>query len=43
VLTITNPEAAETLMRQAQNLVNLKWKTYEELATKQAIDFVPVA
>jgi pyruvate-ferredoxin/flavodoxin oxidoreductase len=43
VLTITNPEAAETLMKHAQGLVNLKWKTYEELATKQAIDFVPLA
>lgn len=42
VLTITNPEAADTLMKQAQDLVNLKWKTYEELATKKASDFVPV-
>ncbi len=43
VLTITNPEAADELMKHAQNLVNLKWKTYEELATKKASDFVPVA
>ena len=43
VLTITSPETAEELMKHAQALVNLKWKTYEELATKQAIDFVPVA
>jgi pyruvate-ferredoxin/flavodoxin oxidoreductase len=43
VLTITNPEAADTLMKHAQDLVNLKWKTYEELATKQASDFVPLA
>lgn len=42
VLTITNPEAADELMKHAQDLVNLKWKTYEELATKQASDFVPV-
>ena len=42
VLTITNPEAAETLMKHAQDLVNLKWKNYEELATKKASDFVPV-
>ena len=42
VLTMTNPEAAETLMKHAQELVNLKWKNYEELATKQASDFVPV-
>lgn len=43
VLTVTNPEAAEKLMKQAQELVNLKWKNYEELATKKASDFVPVA
>lgn len=43
VLTITNPEAADELMKHAQDLVNLKWKTYEELATKKASDFVPVA
>lgn len=43
VLTITNPVAADELMKHAQELVNLKWKTYEELAIKQAIDFVPVA
>ncbi|HPG10693.1 MAG TPA: pyruvate:ferredoxin (flavodoxin) oxidoreductase [Chitinophagaceae bacterium] len=43
VLTITNPEAADELMKHAQELVNLKWKTYEELATKKASDFVPVA
>ena len=42
VLTITNPEAAEELMHHAQDLVNLKWKSYEELATKQASDFVPL-
>ena len=43
VLTMTNPEAADELMKRAQELVNLKWKTYEELATKKASDFVPVA
>jgi pyruvate-ferredoxin/flavodoxin oxidoreductase len=43
VLTLTNPESAEKLMKRAQELVNLKWKTYEELATKNASDFVPVA
>jgi len=43
VLTITNPESAVQLMKQAQDLVNLKWKTYEELATKKASDFVPIA
>jgi pyruvate-ferredoxin/flavodoxin oxidoreductase len=42
VLSITNPEQAERLMKHAQELVNLKWKTYEELATKNASDFVPI-
>ncbi len=42
VLTITNPTEAERLMIHAQNLVNLKWKNYEELATKKASDFVPI-
>ena len=42
VLTMTNPEVAEHLMNHAQDLVNLKWKTYEELATKKASDFVPI-
>jgi hypothetical protein len=43
VLTITNPAVAEGLIKHAQDLVNLKWKTYEELATKKASDFVPIA
>ncbi|MFY9464286.1 MAG: pyruvate:ferredoxin (flavodoxin) oxidoreductase [Sediminibacterium sp.] len=43
VLTLTNPEEAERLMKHAQDLVNLKWKNYEELATKKASDFVPLA
>jgi hypothetical protein len=40
---MTNPEQAERLMKHAQELVNLKWKNYEELATKKASDFVPIA
>ncbi len=43
VLTRTHPEQAEQLMKMAQELVNLKWKNYEELATLPASDFVPVA
>ncbi|MEP7127715.1 MAG: pyruvate:ferredoxin (flavodoxin) oxidoreductase, partial [Chitinophagales bacterium] len=43
VLTLTNPEEAASLMTLAQELVNLRWKNYEELATKSASDFVPVA
>ncbi len=42
VLTMTNPDVAEELMKRAQEMVNLKWKNYEELATKKASDFVPV-
>ena len=42
VLTMTNPTVADELMKHAQDLVNLKWKNYEELATKKASDFVPV-
>jgi pyruvate-ferredoxin/flavodoxin oxidoreductase len=43
VLTMTNPKVAEELMIHAQDLVNLKWKNYEELATKKASDFVPIS
>jgi pyruvate/2-oxoacid:ferredoxin oxidoreductase beta subunit len=43
VLTRTHPEDAEKLIELAQELVNLRWKHYEELATLQAGDFVPVA
>ncbi|MFZ1784490.1 MAG: pyruvate:ferredoxin (flavodoxin) oxidoreductase [Ferruginibacter sp.] len=43
VLTQTNPEEAEELMTLAQDMVNLRWKNYEELATKSASDFIPIA
>ncbi|MDP4284497.1 MAG: pyruvate:ferredoxin (flavodoxin) oxidoreductase [Bacteroidota bacterium] len=43
VLTMTHPDEADKLMKHAQELVNLKWKSYEELATKKASDFVPVS
>ena len=42
VLANTHPAEAEELMTMAQELVNLRWKNYEELATKSASDFVPV-
>ncbi|MEO8108871.1 MAG: pyruvate:ferredoxin (flavodoxin) oxidoreductase [Ginsengibacter sp.] len=42
ILTVTNPDEADKLMKHAQDLVNLKWKNYEELATKKASDFVPI-
>jgi pyruvate-ferredoxin/flavodoxin oxidoreductase len=41
VLTRINPPEAERLMNLAQELVNLRWKTYEEMATREAGDFVP--
>lgn len=43
VLTQVNPAGAEELMKLAQEMVNLRWKNYEELATKTASDFTPVA
>jgi pyruvate-ferredoxin/flavodoxin oxidoreductase len=43
VLTRTHPEEAEKLMKLAQEVVNLRWKNYEELATLPASDFVPIA
>ena len=43
VLTQTHPEKADELMTLAQEIVNLRWKNYEELATKSVSDFVPVA
>jgi pyruvate-ferredoxin/flavodoxin oxidoreductase len=43
VLTQTNPEEAEELMAVAQEMVNQRWKNYEEMAIKKASDFVPIA
>ncbi len=43
VLTRSHPEHAETLIKLGQELVNLRWKNYEELATSPASDFVPIA
>jgi pyruvate-ferredoxin/flavodoxin oxidoreductase len=43
VLVNTHPAEAEELMTLAQDLVNLRWRNYEELATKSASDFVPIA
>lgn len=42
VLKRSNPDEAEGLMSLAQDMVNLRWKNYEELATKKASDFTPV-
>lgn len=43
ILTRSHPEEADKLMKLGQELVNLRWKNYEELATLPASDFVPVA
>ncbi len=43
VLTQTNPKEAERLMVLAQEIVDLRWKTYEEMAGFGAASFQPVA
>ncbi len=42
VLTQTNPEEAEKLMVLAQEIVDLRWKSYEEMAGFGAHEFQPV-
>ncbi len=42
VLTITNPEEAGKLMAMAQEIVDLRWKTYETMAASGAESFQPV-
>ena len=42
VLTQTAPEEAERLMKLAQEIVDLRWKTYEEMAGFGAASFQPV-
>jgi pyruvate-ferredoxin/flavodoxin oxidoreductase len=42
VLTQTNPEEAERLMVLAQEIVDLRWKNYEEMAGFGAAAFQPV-
>ncbi|QQS40411.1 MAG: pyruvate:ferredoxin (flavodoxin) oxidoreductase [Acidobacteriota bacterium] len=43
MLTQTDPVEAEKLMKLAQELVDLRWKTYEEMAGYGAGSFAPVA
>ena len=43
VLTRTHPEEAEKLIKLGQEMVNQRWKNYEELATSPASSFVPIA
>ncbi|MBL7775276.1 MAG: 2-oxoacid:acceptor oxidoreductase family protein, partial [Saprospiraceae bacterium] len=42
MLTRSNPEAAEELMRLAQEIADLRWKTYEDMASWEAKAFQPV-
>jgi pyruvate-ferredoxin/flavodoxin oxidoreductase len=42
ILTQTDPVEAEHLMRLAQEIVDLRWKTYEEMAGFDASSFQPV-
>lgn len=42
VLTQTAPREAEKLMRLAQEIVDLRWKTYEEMAGFGASSFQPI-
>lgn len=43
ILTRSNPEDAERLMQLAQELVNLRWKTYEDMAGMDYKSFTPIA
>jgi pyruvate-ferredoxin/flavodoxin oxidoreductase len=43
VLTRSNPEEAEHLMQVAQELVDLRWQTYEYMAGQEPSQFQPVA
>ena len=42
VLTITNPEEANRLIGMAQEIVDLRWKTYETMTMSGAETFQPV-
>ncbi|MBK8830902.1 MAG: pyruvate:ferredoxin (flavodoxin) oxidoreductase [Saprospiraceae bacterium] len=42
VLTLTNPEEAGRLITMAQEIVDLRWKTYETMALAGAESFQPV-
>ena len=37
-----NPQDAQKIMDAAQEMVNLRWKTYEDMATWSAKSFAPV-
>ena len=39
MLLKTHPEAAEQLMKSAQELVELRWQTYEHMASQEPAKF----
>ena len=43
ILSRTMPEEAERLMKLAQATVDLKWKTYEDMASTDASGFQPIS
>ncbi|MDX2283302.1 MAG: pyruvate:ferredoxin (flavodoxin) oxidoreductase [Bacteroidia bacterium] len=43
MLTRSNPEDAERLMQLAQEIVDLRWKTYEDMASLSYESFTPIA
>jgi pyruvate-ferredoxin/flavodoxin oxidoreductase len=43
ILTRTNPEEAEKLMQSAQELIELRWQTYEHLAKQEPAKFQPAS
>jgi pyruvate-ferredoxin/flavodoxin oxidoreductase len=42
ILKRTDPEEAEKLLKVAQELINLRWKTYEDMSGWEAKEFNPV-
>jgi pyruvate-ferredoxin/flavodoxin oxidoreductase len=43
ILSQTKPDDAEHLLKLAQEIVNLRWKTYEDMASWRPQDFQPIA
>ena len=40
-LNIACPDEAEAILAEAQKVINRKWGVYEEMATHNAMDFIP--
>jgi pyruvate-ferredoxin/flavodoxin oxidoreductase len=43
ILSQTKPDDAEHLLKLAQEIINLRWETYEDMASWQPQDFQPIA